>query len=133
MMDRRKFIRLLSLAIPASSFSKTFPQKTNTDLPNIIFIMADNLGYGDLGCYNPESRVPAPNLDNMAKEGKLFTDAHNQLTVCTPGRYSLMTGRMAFRTGFPGVLTGAGGPCLIEKSRLTLPGMLCDKGGIRRS
>lgn len=96
--------------------------------PNIIFILADDLGYGDIGCYNSSSRVPTPNIDRLATEGMVFTDAHSPSTVCTPSRYSIFTGRMEFRTGFPGVFTGAGGPCLIEESRLTLPGMLREQG-----
>ena len=96
--------------------------------PNIILILADDLGYGDVACYNPESKVPTPNLDRLSREGMSFTDAHAPSTVCTPSRYSVLTGRMAFRTGFAGVFTGAGGPCMIEEGRLTLPGMLRDKG-----
>jgi len=98
------------------------------DHPNILFILADDLGYGDVSCYNPESKVSTPHLDQMAKEGMRFTDAHSPSTVCTPTRYSIMTGRMAFRLNYPGVFTGAGGPGLITKDRLTLPGMLRDKG-----
>ncbi len=98
------------------------------EYPNIVFILADDLGYGDVGCYNSESKVPTPNLDRLAKEGIMFTDAHSPATVCTPTRYSLVTGRMAFRTGNRGVFTGVGGPCMIEKERLTLPGMLKEKG-----
>ena len=99
-----------------------------SSLPNIVFILADDLGYGDVACYNPESKVPTPHLDRLAREGLRFTDAHSPSTVCTPTRYSIMTGRMAFRTGMRGVFTGVGGPCLIEEDRLTLPGMLRDKG-----
>jgi arylsulfatase A-like enzyme len=96
--------------------------------PNIIFILADDLGYGDVGCYNSECKVPTPNLDRLSREGLSFTDAHAPATVCTPSRYSVLTGRMAFRTGLKGVFTGAGGPCMIEEGRLTLPGMLREKG-----
>ncbi len=96
--------------------------------PNILLILADDLGYGDVACYNPESKVPTPNLDQLAAEGMRFTDAHSPSTVCTPTRYSILTGRMQFRTGMKGVFTGAGGPCLIEEGRLTLPQMLRDKG-----
>ena len=95
--------------------------------PNILFILADDLGYGDVACYNPESKVPTPNLDRLAAEGMRFTDAHSPATVCTPSRYSILTGRMQFRTGMPGVFLGAGGPCLIEEGRLTLPQMLRNK------
>ncbi|MDP7250551.1 MAG: sulfatase-like hydrolase/transferase [Planctomycetota bacterium] len=97
-------------------------------MPNIVVILADDLGYGDIACYNPESKVPTPHIDALAKEGMLFKDAHAPSTVCTPTRYSLLTGRMAFRQGMRGVFTGAGGPCMIEKERLTLPGMLREKG-----
>ena len=97
-------------------------------LPNIVFILADDLGYGDVGCYNPASRIPTPNLDRLARQGIRFTDAHSPSTVCTPTRYSVLTGRMAFRTGMRGVFTGAGGPCMIEKERLTLPQMLRNRG-----
>ncbi len=97
-------------------------------LPNILLILADDLGYGDVGCYNPESKVPTPHLDRLASQGMRFTDAHSPSTVCTPSRYSVMTGRMCFRTGYRGVFTGVGGPALIEAGRLTLPQMLRDRG-----
>ena len=96
--------------------------------PNIVFILADDLGYGDVGCYNPEAKAPTPNIDRLAREGMRFTDAHSPSTVCTPTRYSLLTGRMAFRNGMKGVFTGAGGPCLIKEDRLTIAGMLRDQG-----
>ena len=98
------------------------------DKPNIVFILADDLGYGDVGCYNRESKAATPNIDRLASEGLRFSDAHSPSTVCTPTRYSLLTGRMAFRTGMRGVFTGAGGPCMIEETRLTLPGMLQERG-----
>lgn len=100
----------------------------SADHPNILFILADDLGYGDVQCYNPESKVPTPHLNRLAEQGMLFRDAHSPSTVCTPTRYSLLTGRMAFRTGMRGVFTGVGGPCMIEKDRLTLPAMLQQKG-----
>ena len=96
--------------------------------PNILLILADDLGYGDLGCYNPEARVQTPCLDQLARDGMRFTDAHSPSTVCTPSRYSLLTGRMCFRTGYRGVFTGVQGPSLIEEGRLTLPQMLRDHG-----
>jgi arylsulfatase A len=119
----KKFISLMLLLIaPCLSL------RGQGDMPNILFILADDLGYGDVGCYNPESKVPTPHLDRMASQGMLFTDAHSPSTVCTPTRYSILTGRMAFRTGMRGVFTGAGGPCMIEEGRLTLGGMLQGRG-----
>ena len=96
--------------------------------PNIILILADDLGYGDVGCYNSESKVPTPNLDQLAREGMRFTDAHAPSTVCTPSRYSLLTGQMDFRIKYRGVFAGVGGPCLIKENQLTLPQMLRNQG-----
>lgn len=108
--------------------SCTEKEAQSGQLPNILFILVDDLGYGDVACYNPESRIPTPNIDQMAAEGVMFTDAHSPSTVCTPTRYSILTGRMAFRTGMRSVFTGAGGPCLIGEGRLTLPEMLRKQG-----
>ena len=94
------------------------------DKPNILFILADDLGYGDVGCYNAQSKVPTPHLDRLAKEGIRFTDAHSPSTVCTPTRYSVLTGRMAFRLNYRGGVTGVGGPCLINPGRMTLASLL---------
>ncbi len=95
------------------------------DRPNILLILADDLGYGDVGCYNDRAKVATPNLDRLAREGMRFTDAHSPATVCTPSRYSLLTGHMAFRVPRGGsVFEGIGGPSLIGPGRLTLPAML---------
>jgi arylsulfatase A len=97
--------------------------------PHVLLILADDLGYGDVRCYNAKSKVPTPNIDRLAREGMRFTDAHSPATVCTPSRYSLMTGQMAFRVPNGGtVFQGAGGPSLIAPGRLTLPGMLRQQG-----
>ncbi len=101
---------------------------TAASQPNILFILADDLGYGDVGIYNPQSKVPTPNLDRLAAEGIRFNDAHSPSTVCTPTRYSVLTGRMAFRINYAGVFTGVGGPCLITEDRLTLPQLLREQG-----
>ena len=127
-MHKINFFVLSGISLLAI-FSGCSEKKERADkVPNILVILADDLGYGDVGCYNPESKVPTPNLDKLADMGIRFTDAHSPATVCTPTRYSILTGRMAFRTGFPGVFTGAGGPCLIEEGRLTLPQMLKNQG-----
>lgn len=97
--------------------------------PNILLILADDLGYGDVRCYNPDAKVPTPNIDRLAREGMRFTDAHSPSTVCTPSRYGLMTGQMPFRVPGGGtVFTGVGGPSLITPGRLTLPAMLQQQG-----
>ena len=66
--------------------------------PNIIYFMADDMGYGDIGVYNAQSKIPTPNLDRLANEGLRFTDAHSPASVCTPTRYGVLTGRYAWRT-----------------------------------
>ncbi len=97
--------------------------------PNILLILADDLGYGDVRSYNDQSKVATPHLDRLAREGMRFTDAHSPATVCTPTRYSLLTGQMAFRVPNGGtVFQGAGGPTLIAPGRLTLPAMLRKQG-----
>ncbi len=97
--------------------------------PNIVLILADDLGYGDLSCYNDQSKVATPNIDRLAREGMLFTDAHSPCTVCTPTRYGLLTGQMPFRIPNGGtVFTGVGGPSLIARDRLTLPKLLQQQG-----
>ncbi len=98
--------------------------------PNIIFIMADDLGYGDASAYNPESKIPTPGIDRIAREGVRFTDAHSGSAVCTPTRYGLLTGRAAWRTRLQsGVLTTDGEPrSLVDESVLTVPELLTEHG-----
>ena len=103
--------------------------ETNPTKPNILLILADDLGYGDVSCYNDQAKVRTPNIDSLARDGMRFTDAHSPATVCTPSRYSLMTGQMAFRVPNGGrVFEGVGGPSLIAPGRLTLPAMLRANG-----
>jgi arylsulfatase A-like enzyme len=91
--------------------------------PNIIFVMADDLGYGDLGCYGA-TQIPTPNIDRLAEAGMRFTDAHAPAAVCTPTRYAVLTGRYAWRSRMKkGVLHGYD-PLLIEPGRLTVASLL---------
>jgi arylsulfatase A-like enzyme len=104
------------------------PATAAAGLPNVVVILADDLGYGDIGVYNPESRIPTPHLDRLAADGMRFTDAHASDAVCTPSRYSLLTGRYAFRSRLKsGVLPPWGAP-LIEAGRLTVPALLRQRG-----
>jgi arylsulfatase A len=92
--------------------------------PNIIFLMADDLGRGDLGCYNRDSKVPTPHMNRLAEQGVRFTDAHTPSSVCTPTRYGVLTGRYSWRTRLKrGVLVGES-RSLIEEGRLTVPALL---------
>jgi arylsulfatase A-like enzyme len=96
--------------------------------PNIVVVLADDLGYGDVGAFNPRGRIPTPHLDRLASEGMRFTDAHTPSAVCTPTRYGLLTGRYPWRTRLArGVLWG-NGDALIEPKRPTLASMLQRRG-----
>jgi len=97
-------------------------------LPNIVFIMADDMGYGDVGCYNPESKIPTPNMDRLAKQGVRFTDAHSPSAVCSPTRYGILTGRYCWRTRLKrGVLNGFSPP-LISHGQMTVAELLKKHG-----
>lgn len=96
--------------------------------PNILIILADDLGYGDLGVYNPNSLVPTPNLDQLASEGIRLTDAYCPVAVCSPTRYALMTGRYPFRSWKPNSVMANYEPSLIEAELITVPEMLQEAG-----
>lgn len=99
-----------------------------SDMPNIVIILADDMGFGELQCLNPRrGKIKTPQLDSIAAGGMIFTDGHSGSSVCTPTRYGLMTGRYAWRTRLQnGVLTG--GKSLIAKNRLTIAKMLKQNG-----
>ncbi len=96
--------------------------------PNIVYILADDLGYGDVGVYNPQSKIPTPQLDRLAAEGMRFTDAHAPDAVCTPTRYGVLTGRYAFRSRLKSGVLAPWDPPLIEEGRLTVPALLRQHG-----
>jgi arylsulfatase A-like enzyme len=97
--------------------------------PNIVFIYADDMGYGDVQCLNPKhGKIATPNMDQLAAEGMVFTDAHTSSSVCTPSRYGLMTGRYNWRNERQaGVLNGFGAP-LIPTDRMTVASLLKAQG-----
>ncbi|MPY90240.1 MAG: sulfatase-like hydrolase/transferase [Luteitalea sp.] len=96
--------------------------------PNIVYILADDLGYGDVSCYNPNSKIPTPHVDRLAAEGMRFTDAHSPAAVCTPTRYGILTGRYAWRTRLTSRVLDGFDPPLIEEGRLTVPALLKQHG-----
>lgn len=99
--------------------------------PNVVVIYADDLGYGDVHCYNPDrSKIPTPRIDSLAAEGMRFTDAHSSSGVCTPSRYTLLTGRYHWRTKLQAGIVGTWADPLIAADRLTIGG-LCKQQGYR--
>ncbi len=92
-------------------------------MPNIVIILADDIGYGDFGCYGA-TRVQTPNTDRLAREGIRFTDAHAPASVCTPSRYSLMTGQYAWRNPAGDHILSGEDPLAIDTTATTLPSLL---------
>ena len=112
------------LSIPLSGVSGS-DAANSASKPNIVFILADDLGYGDPHCFNAESKIATPNIDRLAAQGTRFTDAHAAGAVCVPSRYALLTGRYPFRnTGFRNPVQGA----LIEPKRPTIATVLRGAG-----
>jgi len=112
----------LHVAEAASAPVKPAPESR----PNVVVILADDIGYGDLGCYGA-TKVKTPNCDKLASQGLRFTDAHSVASVCTPTRYSFLTGEYAFRKKGTGIASGIEG-LLIEPGRTTLPSLLKQAG-----
>lgn len=98
-------------------------------LPNIVVILADDYGYGSCGCYGADSTlIRTPSIDRLAQEGRRFTDANTTSSVCSPTRYSLMTGRYCWRTSLTHEVLGTFSPLHIETNRLTLASLLKKQG-----
>ena len=96
--------------------------------PNIIYILADDLGYGDVSAYNPQSAFKTPNIDKLAEQGIRFTDAHSSSSVCTPTRYSILTGRYAWRTRLSNGVLWSYDDHLINPARTTVASLLKNNG-----
>lgn len=124
--------RPLALLLCGAALGCAGPEKpaAASRLPNIILVYADDLGFGDLSCYNPRGAYRTPRLDRMAAEGIRFLDAHSPSTLCSPSRYSLLSGQQIFRsTGGGGrAFEGPDGPSYLKPGTLTLGDMLREKG-----
>ena len=100
--------------------------KKDDKLPNIVIIYADDMGYGDLNCQNPNSKIPTPNLNKLSSEGMRFTDAHSSSGICSPSRFAMLTGTYHWRRQHD--IVGAFGKPFFEDSDLTLAHILKSKG-----
>lgn len=121
-----KMRQALIIIIAFLSFS-SFCQSCNTNVgtndlnkPNVIIIYTDDLGYGDLSCYNPESKIITPNIDKLAGEGMKFTDVHSAASFCTPSRYSILTGTYCWRSQSTSELQGGFDKPIIRDDEMTL-------------
>ena len=127
-MKKAKIILVVTIAVAAILGGCRDNNQIKTEHPNIIYLLADDMGTGDLGCYNPGSKIPTPAMDALAKEGMMFTDAHSGSAVCTPTRYGILTGTYAFRTRLKsGVLWGSS-PALIKEGESTVATLLKKQG-----
>ena len=114
-----RFLFLVAaLLLSASAFA--------ADKPNIVILYADDMGLGDMTCYNEDSKIPTPNLDKLAEGGAMFLDGHSSSGICTPSRYALLTGRHHWRD-FHGIVNSFG-KSVFKPERLTMPEMLQEKG-----
>src|SRR6187549_3295806 len=93
-----------------------------TTQPNIVFILADDIGYGDFGCYGA-TKIKTPNIDKLALQGLRFTDAHSSAATCTPTRYALLTGQYAFRNPLGSRILPGDAPLSIKPGTFTLPAL----------
>lgn len=127
MIDRRSFMkRMAAGAIAATVQAKGFARET-PGRPNIIFVLSDDIGYGDLVCYGA-TKVKTPNLDRLAREGIRFTDAHSTSSVCTPTRYSFLTGQYAWRCPDGDHILSGVAPLSIDPAMTTTPSLLKQLG-----
>ena len=122
--------RPIIIVLTASLFSFIMTLAASaTDRPNILVILADDMGYGDIKALNLDSKIPTPHLDKLAAGGAIFTDAHSGSAVCTPTRYGLLTGRYCWRTHLKsGVLFPPNDRPLISNDRVTLASFLKSNG-----
>jgi len=120
-------IRNIFIALLFSGLISCLQNTPKNELPNIVLIFADDLGYGDVSCLNPQAKLRTPAIDRLAQEGIMFTEAHASGSVCTPSRYGLLTGRYAFRANYRQGPQGFLAP-VIESGRETLASILQNKG-----
>ncbi len=131
MMSRFYRLNPAAITLASCAFLPTFGQggKPEAGYPNIVFILADDMGYGDVGCFNPHSKIPTPNMDRLASQGIRFMNAHAPAALSTPTRYGLLTGRYCWRTRLKeGVILGYDETPLIESGRPTLAYVLKSRG-----
>ena len=104
------------------------PSSVFAAYPNIVYILADDMGYGDVSLLNEKGKIPTPRIDSLGHEGIRFTDAHAACSVCTPTRYGIITGRYPMRTAIKSMVLNGYAPLLLEPNRLTVAQMLREKG-----
>ena len=131
--SRRNFMKTVCLGVVAAAVPEFLDgtvhgDDTSAGKPNIVLILADDLGYGDVSCYYPEGRIKTPNIDSLASSGVRFADAHTNAAQCSPTRYGVLTGRYAWRTSLKKGVVGSLAKPLIENERMTIASLLKNNG-----
>lgn len=122
------FLLILTILFACDTPEKEQVVSKNKSLPNIIYILADDLGYGDLSCYNENSAIKTTHIDQLAASGMRFTDAHSGSSVCTPTRYGIMTGRYSWRSKLEKGVTWSYDSHLMNPNRMTVADLLKQNG-----
>ena len=126
-VNRRRFLHVMGMGAAGAALARLDSlrgDEPRRNRPNLVFILADDMGYGDLQCLNRHSRIPTPNFNALAAGGMTFTDAHSGAAVCTPTRYGVLTGRYAWRTRLKRGVLGGYSPPLIDTKRTTIASLL---------
>ncbi len=124
----RAFVKYLFMVCLVVCLQSCNPQANDETLPNVVFIMADDMGWGDVESYHPESLIPTPNINRLSEEGLSFMDAHSGAAVCSPTRYGIMTGRFYWRTHKRHSLVMPYDPPVIPPERLTWGKLMQERG-----
>ena len=124
----RRTVFSVLFVLLAGIFFSCNEKKSESVLPNIVFILADDMGYGDVSCFNENSKISTPSIDKLAADGVMFTDAHTSAAVCTPTRYGILTGRYNWRSTLKRGVLGGYSKALIPQDRQTVAGFLKENG-----
>ncbi len=131
-MRLRLIVLVLMLQQAFSVFTRSMAyasiEESDSNRPNIVVILCDDLGCGDVGAFNASSRIATPRLDQLARQGLRLTDCHSGSSVCSPTRYGILCGRYAWRTRLQQGVLGGLSPSLISPTQLTIPKMLKEQG-----
>jgi len=126
-MKRSGIICAVLALLLATMANESCAKGPSSSKPNVILLYGDDVGYGDVGIYNTGSKIPTPNIDRLAAQGLRFTDAHCAAATCTPSRYSLLTGEMAFRKEGTGIAAGDA-EMIIDPGQYTLADLFHENG-----
>ena len=129
-MGRRNFLKRVGAGVISATFLQGLGKAAEPDLkpkPNIVIILADDIGYGDLSCYGAKL-VKTPMLDQLAREGRRFTDAHSPAATCSPSRRALLTGAYSWRQQAGSAIMAGDAALSIKPGSTTLPALLKQAG-----